>query len=82
VISGKIGLVRNSQPVTGGGRVYIAAGAHGVYALDSNTGGQDWNINPGGEIDSTPAYDAASDALFVVSSNGFLYKLNPRVCGQ
>jgi outer membrane protein assembly factor BamB len=76
VISGKIGLVRNSQPVTGGGRVYIAAGAHGVYALDSNTGGQDWNINPGGEIDSTPAYDAASDALFVVSSNGFLYKLN------
>lgn len=76
VASGKIKLPRNSQPVTGGGRVYIAAGTNGVYALDNATGAPLWNRNPGGEIDSTPAYDAASDSLFVVSSNGQLYRLN------
>lgn len=76
VISGKIRLPRNSQPVTGGGRVYIAAGVQGVYALNQTNGIQVWHQNPGGEIDSTLAYDADSDALFVVSSNGRLYRLN------
>ncbi len=76
VISGKISLPRNSQPVTGGGRVYIAAGANGVYALDNASGTPVWNRNPGGSINSTPAYDAASDSLFMVSSNGLLYRLN------
>jgi outer membrane protein assembly factor BamB len=76
VSSGKISLPRNSQPVTGGGRVYISAGVNGVYAIDNASGTQVWNRNPGGSINSTPAYDPASDSLFVVSSNGVLYRLN------
>lgn len=76
VRSGKFGLPRNSQPITGGNRVYIAAGSRGVFALSNANGAQLWNRNPGGSINSTPAYDAATDALFVVSSNGTLYKLD------
>lgn len=76
VSSGKFSLPRNSQPVTGGGRVYIAAGNRGVYALDQRNGAQLWNGNPGGSINSTPAYDPASDSLFVVSNNGRLYRLS------
>ena len=76
IVAGKFGLPRNSQPVTGGGRVYIAAGSRGVYALDNANGAVVWNKNPGGNINSTPAYDADTGALFVVSSNGALYKLN------
>lgn len=76
VSAGKFGLPRNSQPVTGGGRVYIAAGSRGVYALNPANGAVLWSRNPGGAINSTPAYDDATQALFVVSSNGTLYKLN------
>lgn len=76
IVSGKFGLPRNSQPVTGGGRVYIAAGSRGVYALSESNGVVIWNRNPGGSINSTPAYDGDTNSLFVVSSNGILYKLN------
>lgn len=76
ISTGKFGLPRNSQPITGGGRVYIAAGSRGLYALNSVTGAVVWNQNPGGNINSTPAYDSDTAALFVVSSNGTLYKLN------
>jgi hypothetical protein len=74
ISAGKFGLPRNSQPVTGGGRVFIAAGSRGVFALDNANGAERWNRNPGGSINSTPAYDAG--ALFVVSTNGTLYKLD------
>ncbi|MGQ9549128.1 MAG: outer membrane protein assembly factor BamB family protein [Roseiflexus sp.] len=76
VRSDKIRLPRGIQPVTGGGRVYVAAGSRGVYALDNATGAVIWNRNPGGAINSTPAYDPSTGALFVVSSNGTLYKLD------
>ncbi len=76
VVTSKIRLPRNSQPVTGGDRVYIAAGSSGVYALDNANGDVLWNAQPGGDINSTPAYDADTGALFVVSSDGTLYKLN------
>ena len=76
VPAGKFRLPRNSQPVTGGGRVYIAAGARGVYALSNANGQVLWNRNDIGAINSTPAYDPAQDALFVVSANGRLYRLN------
>lgn len=69
-------LPRNSQPITGGGRVYIAAGSNGVYALSQASGSVVWNGRPGGNINSTPAYDAETGAVFVVSANGTLYKLN------
>ena len=69
-------MPRGSQPVTGGGRVYIAAGSRGVFALNGSNGSQAWNRNPGGAINSTPAFDPASNSLFVVSTNGRLYRLD------
>lgn len=76
ISSGKFRLPRNSQPITGGGQVYVAAGSRGVYALNNANGSVVWNHNPGGAINSTPAYDAPTGALFVLSSNGILYKLD------
>jgi len=68
-------LPRNVQPVTGGGRVYIAAGADGVFALDEATGQQLWQRGGLGAVRSTVAYDADTQAVFAVSANGTLYKL-------
>lgn len=76
VRSGKFGLPRNSQPVTGGGRVYIAAGSRGVYALDAGSGAELWNSDPGGAINSTPAFDADTGSVFALSSDGTLYRLS------
>lgn len=76
ISAGKTGLPRNSQPVTGGGRVYIAAGSRGVFALNNANGAVIWNRTPGGNINSTPAYDAQTSSVFVLSSNGTLYKLD------
>jgi outer membrane protein assembly factor BamB len=76
VSSGKFDLPRNSQPVTGGGRVYIAADEKGVYAIDNATGNQLWHRAFANDaILSTPAYDAASDTLYVLSREGILYRL-------
>jgi len=68
-------LPRNVQPVTGGGRVYIAAGADGVFALREDNGAQVWKRSGIGSINSTAAYDADTQAVFLVSDNGRLYKL-------
>jgi outer membrane protein assembly factor BamB len=77
IINGKFRLPRNSQPVTGGGRVYVAAGVNGVYALNNANGTMVWNFRPTNtSANSTPAYDAETNALFVLFSNGVLYKLN------
>ncbi len=75
-VSGKTVLPRNVQPVTGGGRVYVAAGTRGVFALDENTGSQIWQSNPGGSMNSTVAYDSTTNSVFSYSTNGTLYKLN------
>ena len=76
ISSGKFRLPRNSQPVVGDGKVYIAGGARGVFALSNADGSVVWNRNNLGSINSTPAYDPATQALFVLSANGTLYKLN------
>ena len=68
-------LPRNVQPVTGGGRVYIAAGVDGVFALSETTGQQLWQRSGIGDIRSTVAYDRDTGTVFVVSANGTLYKL-------
>ena len=75
--SGKTTLPRNVQPVTGGGRVYVARGGSGITALNEETGAVLWTQNPGGSINSTVAYDHETQSLFAMSSNGYLYKLNP-----
>ncbi len=68
-------LPRNVQPVTGGGRVYIAAGVDGIFALNEATGQPIWQRTGIGNIRSTVGYDADTQAVFAVSSNGTLYKL-------
>jgi len=73
---GKFGLPRNSQPVTGGGRVYVAGGRKGVYALDAATGALVWRRRTVGHALSTPAYDPATQSLFVYTARGNLYKLD------
>jgi len=76
VTSNKTALLKNVQPITGGGRVYVARGANGVYALNLTTGAELWSSNPGGSINATPAFDGESNSLYVTSSNGFVYRLN------
>ena len=75
VSAGKTSLLRNVQPVTGGGRVYVARGSGGVYALNDSDGSVAWNRSPGGNINATVAYDAGS--VYAPSSNGYLYRLDP-----
>jgi hypothetical protein len=75
IAAGKFRLPANVQPVTGGGMVYVAAGANGIYALNRTNGTQVWNARPGGSINSTVAYDPATASVFAVSTNGNLYKI-------
>lgn len=77
IVPGKVLLPRNVQPIVAEGRVYIAAGTNGVYALNETNGTVLWQVKPGGAINSTVAYDPRTRALFAVSSNGRLYKLSP-----
>ncbi len=76
VAAGKTALPRGVQPVTGGGKVYVARGADGLVALDGSTGTVVWTASPGGAINSTAAYDPDTNALFAVSSSGTLYRLD------
>ncbi|MCX7866894.1 MAG: PQQ-binding-like beta-propeller repeat protein, partial [Limisphaera sp.] len=76
-VPGKVLLPRNVQPIVAEGRVYIAAGTNGIYGLNETNGAVLWQVQPGGAINSTPAYDPGTRALFAVSSNGRLYKLDP-----
>ncbi len=78
VVTNKILLPRNVQPIVAEGRVFIAAGTNGLVALDVNTGAEVWRIQPGGALNSTPAYDPLSGRLFVVSANGSLYRIHPQ----
>ncbi|MGB9752465.1 PQQ-binding-like beta-propeller repeat protein [Roseiflexus castenholzii] len=68
-------LPRNVQPVTGGGRVYLAAGIDGVFALSEATGQQLWRRSGIGDVRSTVAYDRDTDTVFAVSATGRLYQL-------
>jgi hypothetical protein len=76
VSANKTSLPREVQPVTGGGRVYVARGVDGVYALSELNGSELWSSNPGGAMNSTPAYDMASDTLYAASDDGRVYRLN------
>ncbi len=76
VSAGKSSLPKNVQPVTGGGRVYVAAGSRGVFGLNESNGSVAWNATNVGTVNSTVAYDGDTSSVFVVSTNGTLYKLN------
>lgn len=71
-------LPRNVQPVTGGGRVYVVAGVDGVYALSEVNGRTLWRRGGIGDVRSTAAYDHDTQSVFVVSSNGNLYRLDAK----
>ncbi|KKS80855.1 MAG: hypothetical protein UV56_C0006G0003 [Candidatus Woesebacteria bacterium GW2011_GWC1_43_10b] len=75
-VPGKFSIPINVQPVTGGGRVYVAAGDKGVFALAEADGSEVWNANPGGNMNSTVAYDSETSSVFSLSANGTLYKFN------
>ena len=77
IASGHHTLPRNVQPITGGGYVYIADGSNGVRVINETSGSVARTISPGGNCNSTPAYDTADGSLYVGSTNGNLYKINP-----
>lgn len=68
-------LPRNVQPVTGDGRVYVAAGIDGVFALAEDNGQQVWQRTGLGDVRSTVAYDRDTRSVFALAANGRLYKL-------
>lgn len=79
------GLPTNVEPITGGGRVYIASGNSGIYALNEEDTNGDrfadilWVSNPAGSfgaMNSTPVYDYTTGNLFALSSNGVVYALD------
>jgi hypothetical protein len=61
------------EPVTGGGRVYMAAN-DGLYALDRNSGSVLWTQNALGNLLATPVYD--KEFVYVPSSTSKLFKIN------
>lgn len=67
-------LPRNVQPVTGAGRVYVAAGSNGVYALRASDGRQLWNARIG-DVRSTVAFDEATGSVFALTTQGRLIQL-------
>lgn len=71
-------LPRNVQPVTGGGRVYVAAGVDGVFALSEINGRTLWRRGGIGDVRSTVAYDHDTQSVFVISSSGNLYRLDAK----
>jgi outer membrane protein assembly factor BamB len=75
--SGHHTLPRNVQPITGGTYVFIADGSNGVRVLNKSDGAVARTLSPGGNCNGTPAYDISSGMLFIPSSNGNLYKVNP-----
>lgn len=70
-------LPRNVQPVTGAGKVYVAAGLDGVFALNEVKGQVVWQQNTIGDVRSTVAFDPGTQSVFALSTNGTLYKLRP-----
>ncbi len=71
-------LPRNVQPVTGGGRVYVASGVDGVYALSELNGRTLWQRSGLGDVRSTVAYDHSTQSVYALASNGVLYRLDAR----
>ncbi|MCS6798364.1 MAG: PQQ-binding-like beta-propeller repeat protein [Myxococcota bacterium] len=82
VPAGEPALPRNVQPITGGGRVYLARGVRGLLALDERTGAVAWeNRGLEGSVAATPAFDANTGLLWVVTTAGRLYGLDARTGG-
>lgn len=77
VVANKILLPRNVQPIIANGRVFIAAGTNGIFALNADTGLTLWQFQPADAFNSTVAYDPMSDRIYAISTNGWLYRILP-----
>jgi hypothetical protein len=66
---------REARTVSGGGRIYVPAGAQGLYALDQGDGSVAWHL-AGHVFNASPAYDPTTGAVFAGSADGSLYKVN------
>ena len=60
------------EPVAGDGKIFISAGTSGVYAISDSNCAQVWNAAIASN--STVAYD--NGYVYIVATNGTLYKLN------
>jgi len=65
-----------SHLVAGGGRLYLPAGEHGVWAINESDGSTAWH-NSAIHSYCTAAFDLETNALFVAAADGRLYRLNP-----
>jgi hypothetical protein len=64
--------VQGVEPVAGDNKIFISAGANGVYAINDSNCAQMWNAAIA--TNSTVAYD--NGYVYVVGTNGTLYKLS------
>ncbi len=68
------GAARLTQPVTAGGRLFVASiDAHTVYALDAATGKRVWQFVAGGRVDSPPTL--YGEMVLFGSADGRVYCL-------
>ncbi len=66
---------QDARTVTGGGNLYVPAGASGLYALRQSDGGQAWRLT-NSAFNATPAYDPAAGYLYAGGADGKLYKID------
>lgn len=64
---------REAHTVVGAGAVFVPAGDHGLYALDTATGLVRWHVT-GATFNATPAY--ADGAVFAGSADGRLFRVD------
>ena len=69
-------IASESTPVVVGGRVFVGAWDHRVYALSVKTGKTVWSMETDGEIDGSPAY--AGGAIYVGNNAGSVYALGAK----
>ena len=79
------GQVRTSAAVVGE-TVYVGGGGRSVYALDAETGAQQWEFQTDGQVNSSPAVvdvstaedtdGGASETVYVGSDDGYLYAID------
>ena len=66
---------RLTQPIVGGGTLYVAAtDSHTVHALAADGGKRLWQFTAGGRIDSSPTY--YNGAVLFGSADGWVYCLH------
>lgn len=74
-----LGEVADNAPIVAGKRLYITTRNGTTYAVDTASGGIVWHFATTGPkiTTSVPAFDAATNQLFVPGVDGFVHKLDP-----